>query len=152
MLAIEQPNAQGDGATFDDVQVDNSGTIQIDPSELRVTLTISDGSTVTGGLLSIGPVGVLDVEGGRFSQEVLLDGVSVNNGDVINIGLLSTAIFTLDDGTTIEGGALTVNGGSALDVEYGSERCRRDTRQRWHIGRRHNPGRIPKATRERICS
>ena len=120
LLAIEQPNAQGDGATFDDVQVDNSGTIQIDPSELRVTLTISDGSTVTGGLLSIGPVGVLDVEGGSFSQEVLLDGVSVNNGDVINIGLSSTAIFTLDDGAKIEGGALTVSGGSALDVEYGS--------------------------------
>ena len=89
-------------------------------SELRVTLTISDGSSVTGGLLSIGPVGVLDVEGGSFSQEVLLDGVSVNNGDVINIGLSSTAIFTLDDGAKIEGGALTVSGGSALDVEYGS--------------------------------
>ena len=120
LVAIEQPNAQGDGATFDDVQVDNSGTIQVDPSELRVTLTISDGSTVTGGLLSIGPVGVFDVEGGSFSQEVLLDDVSVNNGDVINIGLSSTAILTLDDGAKIEGGPLTVSGGSALDVEYGS--------------------------------
>ena len=119
LLAIEQPNAQGDGATFDDVQVDNSGTIQIDPG-VGVTLTISDGSTVTGGLLSIGPVGVLDVEGGSFSQEVLLDGVSINNNDIIHIGVSSIATLTLDDGTTIEGGALTVNGGSTLDVEYGS--------------------------------
>ncbi len=28
--------------------------------------------------------------------------------------------FTLDDGTKFEGGSLTINGGSTLDVEFGS--------------------------------
>ena len=110
----------GIGATFDDVQVDNSGTIQVDGDVgAGVTLILSDGTGVAGGLLSIGSLGTLDVEGGDFSHEVLLDGVDVNNGGIIEIGASSIATLTLDDGTIIEGGLVTVNEGSTLDVEYG---------------------------------
>jgi len=121
LVAIEQPNSQGDSATFDDVQVDNAGTIQVDDafSISSLTLILSDGTGVTGGVISIGSLGILDVEGGSI-PDVTLDGVNVDSNNSIEVGVSSDVTFTLDDGTKFEGGSLTINSGSTLDVEYGS--------------------------------
>jgi fibronectin-binding autotransporter adhesin len=120
LVAVENGNVQGIGATMDDVQVANAGTIQVDGGLSGVTLILSDGTGVTGGILSIGSVGILDVEGGAFSTDVTLDGVTVDNTGSIEVGASSSIVLTLDDGTMIEGGALTVNGVAELDVEYGA--------------------------------
>jgi hypothetical protein len=116
------------GATLDGVSVGNIfGTIQVDGAELptTVTLVVEDGTTITGGKLSIGSFGVLDVELGAGiltagTPDATLDGVKVVNRGNIHVG---TAIVTadptllLDDGTTITGGALHIGGSGQVYVQ-----------------------------------
>ena len=72
-----------------------------------------------GGTVTIGYAGELDIEGGSI-PDVTLDGVNVDSNNSIEVGVSSDVTFTLDDGTKFEGGSLTINSGSTLDVEFGS--------------------------------
>ena len=118
------------GATLDGVSVGNkSGTIQIDIAELptTVTLLVEDGTTITGGKLSIGSVGVLDVEAGTAilagAPDATLDGVMVANSGSIHVGtaiIASDPTLLLDDGTTITGGKLSIGSLGVFDVEAGT--------------------------------
>ena len=125
-------DANGSGAKLDGVAVTDAGNVQVDSQVIpTITLTLDDGTTVSGvsgGKLTIGPVGVLDVEVGPNGQgggipgnpDATLDGVTVINGHVIEIGETSSgAIFKFDDGTSVAGGTLDIAGGSTLDVETG---------------------------------
>jgi fibronectin-binding autotransporter adhesin len=108
------------GATFDDVSVTNSRTIQVDvimPAGPLTTLTLDDGTSIAGGHLNIGSLGVLEIAYGTTGPGATLDGgVSVGNSGVIQID--NGATLTLN-GATINGG--TVNdfssaGGGIIDV------------------------------------
>jgi fibronectin-binding autotransporter adhesin len=120
------------GATFNGVSVDNSGgTIHVDtdvgpPPPPTATLILDDGTTISGGKLTIGSLGVLDVETGPTAlstgtPDATLDGVTVANGGNIDVGTTSTSDPTLllDDGTTISAGKLTLGNLGVLDVETG---------------------------------
>jgi hypothetical protein len=120
---------QGLGATLDGVNVDNSGTIQVDLTAVSspATLTLDDGAVITGGDLTIGSVGTLDVEvgpdeqqGGDYNSDATLDDVTVSGGGAIDVGLsASGGILVLDDDTTITGGTMTIGSAGTLDIELG---------------------------------
>ena len=123
------------GATLDDVQAQNLGAIQVGTMVAEdPTLTLDDGTTISGGALSIDSGSTLDIEVGPVGQggangpgypDATLDGVTVANNGTINVDLAALgAVLTLDDGATIEGGTLTIgtsegNGSGTVDIELG---------------------------------
>ena len=121
------------GATLSDVSVINYGTVNVDYNydTSPVTLTLDDASSVFGGTISIGDRGTLAIGDGG----AVLDGVDVDVGShgnvVVGPPALSlavneetqgapSAILTLDDGTNVSGGTLTVEHGAELQIEHGS--------------------------------
>jgi FecR protein len=110
------------GATLDNVTVTDSGTIQVDvpSSSASATLNLDGGTSVTGGNLSIGPVGTLVIQVGSGGSSVTLDGVKVSNGGHIDVGTAASGVtLTLDDGSSIKNGTL-VFGDSSDKVLVGS--------------------------------
>ncbi|MDR3464929.1 MAG: FecR domain-containing protein, partial [Xanthobacteraceae bacterium] len=125
------------GATLDGVAVTGGGGIQVDLATGAATLLLDDGTSITGGTLSIGDVGTLDVEQGRAAitgADATLDGVTVTGTDavltttgaivtpasVIEIGAATAATLLLDDGTSITHGTLTVGSGATLEIGGGA--------------------------------
>jgi hypothetical protein len=72
----------GPGATLDGVSVRNSGTVQVDVQATSSTLTLDNGTAITGGKLSIGSGSTLDVEAGTKDPGATLEGVDVLTKDV----------------------------------------------------------------------
>ena len=122
----------GPGATFDDVSVtsvNNDGTVQVDGVEDVTTLTLTDGTNLTGVALSIGSSGTVDVEAGSQGQgnldgqsyDALLDNVAVTGGGAIEINVTSDgdAVLTLADGTSMTGGTLHIGDSGEVYVQSG---------------------------------
>ena len=122
------------GATLSGVTIINFGTVNVDCDydTSPVTLTLDDASSVFGGTISIGDRGTLAIGSGG----AMLDGVDVDVGPHGNIvvgpsappGLslaideevhAPSAILTLDDGTNVGGGTLTVEHDAELQIEHG---------------------------------
>jgi hypothetical protein len=123
------------GATLSGVTIINYGTVNVDCEydTSSVTLTLDNASTVFGAMISIGDEGTLAIGGGG----AVLDGVDVDVGRYgdITVGpsapsalslaieeeaqAAPNAILTLDDGTKVSGGTLTVENGDQLQIEYG---------------------------------
>jgi fibronectin-binding autotransporter adhesin len=109
---------EASGATLDGVTVDNTdGTIQVDddgpPTLPPVTLTLDNGMHVTGGHLSVGSIGKLEIStSGATLSGVIVD---VNAAGVVQVDSGST--LTLAD-TTVSGG--TINDGGTIDVTHNS--------------------------------
>ena len=72
------------GATLDGVTVTGSGTIQVDGiiSQTTTPLVLEDGTNITGGKLTMGPVGALAV---KTAGGATLNDVDVTNGHSIEI-------------------------------------------------------------------
>lgn len=113
-LQIEHGD-RGSGATLDGVNVNVFGVVQVDAPSVSTTLTLDDGTELSGGgLLSVGPSGVVDIEGWWGA---IFDGIDVNvsaHGSVA-IGLDSIANLTIAQTVDLDG-AGTVN----LDNQYDS--------------------------------
>jgi fibronectin-binding autotransporter adhesin len=110
------------GATLDGINVTDSGAIVVGDVCSGATLTLDDGTAITGGgigTLTVTSGSTLSIESGGAT----LDGVSVTDSGAITVGDVdSGATLTLDDGTTISGGGvgtLTVASGSTLVIESG---------------------------------
>ena len=111
------------------VEVDianKGGTIQVDTATTEAILKLDGGAAITNGNLTIGALGVLDVEQGPATlgagvPDATLDGVAIANGGNIEIGTAGTSDPTLllDDGTVISNGNLTIGALGVLDVEQG---------------------------------
>ena len=118
-LDVELGGSGGNGATFDGVTATNGGAIEIDLSNSGAILTLDDGTTITGG--------TLDIEHARSAVDITLgshggNGATLSDVAVTNAGTIavdptaSGAILTLDDGTSITGGDLTVGHLGTLDI------------------------------------
>jgi len=94
------------GATLDGVHVNNSehGTIQVDTFSFDGKLVVEDGTTITDGILSIGSLGLFEVES---TLGATLKDVSVGSSGVIQVN--ASSVLNLD-GTRITGGIVTDNG------------------------------------------
>ena len=104
-------------ATLDGVTVGNGGTIDVGTASVA-TLLLDDGTTIAGGNLATGYNGTLDIEKGATGPGATLDGVTVGNGGMIDVGATASgAVLTLDDDTVISNGNMTIGSGSTLDVE-----------------------------------
>jgi FecR protein len=122
------------GATLSGVTIIDYGTVNVDYNydTSPVTLTLDDASSVFSGTIAIGDRGTLAVGSGG----AMLDGVDVDVGPHGNIvvgpsaspGLslavdeemqAPSAILTLDDGTNVSGGTLTVEHDAELQIEHG---------------------------------
>ncbi|MBV8926270.1 MAG: hypothetical protein JOZ74_12965, partial [Bradyrhizobium sp.] len=107
----------GTTSTFDGVDVSNDGAsagIQIDagltPPPQPTTLMLDDGTNVTGGTITVGSSGILEVS---TAQGATLSGVSVDNFDLVKVDAGST--LTLE-ATTISGGAINDDSVGGIDV------------------------------------
>ena len=101
-----------DYATADGIEVGQTST---------AALTLDQGTTMSGGTLTIGSAlfnGTVDVEGPIGAT---LDGVAVTmaGGSKITVDPVAGTL-TVDDGTSISGGAMTIGSLGTLDVEAGS--------------------------------
>ncbi|HUN97921.1 MAG TPA: FecR domain-containing protein [Bradyrhizobium sp.] len=105
------------GATLDGVAVSGSGTIQIDAPDLpATTLVLQNGTTVTGGKLTIGPVGALGVKGVGGAT---LKGVSITNDNSIEI--FAASLLALAAGTTVANkGTIIVDSKGTLSLDDAS--------------------------------
>ncbi|MDR3659051.1 MAG: hypothetical protein P4L86_01315, partial [Mycobacterium sp.] len=116
----------------DQIQINSSVTVTIGPSdsvEIDSSLKLDSGATLTGGPLTLGSSGTLDIAGGpdgsvlgNGTPDATLDGIAVTNYGTINVDLTASgAILALDDGATISGGLMIIgnNVASALDIEVG---------------------------------
>ena len=107
---------EGAGATLDGVTVTNSGIINVDLHTITTTpLILDDGTTITGGTLSVGPAGEVEIQGtgaGATLGDVAmtLAGTATTTG-TISVG--SGKTLTLAGTDTIAGGAFGVFTGSA---------------------------------------
>ncbi len=105
----------GAGATLDGVSINNSGTVQVDATKSTSTLTLVDGTTISGGGLTIGGGSTLNIAYGSNDLGATLDDVSVSNSGTIQIGTLAGDLtLKLEDGTTISGGTISVGAYSTL--------------------------------------
>ena len=130
VLDVEQgPATLGPGVpdtTLDGVAVANGGTIDIGTAGTGPTLLLDDGTVISNGNLTVGTLGVLNVEQGpatlsEGTPDATLDGAAVANGGNIDIGTAGSGAPTLllDDGTVISNGNLTIGTLGVLDVEQG---------------------------------
>jgi hypothetical protein len=111
----------GKGATLDGVTVENFGKILVDEPGSIVPLVLTDDTTVTGGKLAIGSDGLVHIEG----TGATFDGVAVHmdEGGGIEVGRhgegesASGTILTLEDGTSVTGGKISVGASATLDIE-----------------------------------
>src|SRR5437879_119483 len=114
MLKIEAAS----GATLDGVNVENgSGVIQVDDilSPDASTLVADDGTTISGGTLTIGSVGTFEV---KSASGATLDGVSVANSGLVQVDAASRLNLdgtTITGGTVTDGGTIEVTGDSAIN-------------------------------------
>jgi FecR protein len=100
------------GATLDGVTVNGSGHIQVDSGPS--TLILDDDTTVTGGTLTVGPVGTLAI---KTAEGATLDGVGVTNNDLIEV--FAGSHLTLDGDTIVtNNGTLTVDDGATLTLDH----------------------------------
>jgi FecR protein len=111
-------------AALNGVDVMNSGTVLVAslPGALPSTLALDDGTTITGGTLTIADGSTLAIaSGGATLDGVQVAGVSGaggNPGSLIDIGATAGGlVLTLDDGTSVTNGTLLIADGSAFDVE-----------------------------------
>ncbi len=93
-------------ATFDGVEVFNEGTVQVDNDEQPTTLIGTDGTTITGGTLSIGASGLVESGAGTGALGLVLDDVTV-----WNCGTLEANGATLYVGSTS-----TINGNGSVVI------------------------------------
>jgi fibronectin-binding autotransporter adhesin len=124
----------GPGATLDGVSVTGvdavtgetaapGSLIQVGGS-ISAILTLDDGTTITGGMLTVGIDSTVEIAAGSTDIGATLHDVSVSNSGAILIGnvvvLAQDPTLTLDDGTAITGGTLSIGGGDTLDIEHGA--------------------------------
>ena len=97
------------GATLNGVNITGTGNRQIDDAAASSILVLAGGTTMTGGKLTVGSVGALEI---GTALGATLNSVSVINYNVIEV--LAGSILTLDLGTTV------ANAGSAINIDAGS--------------------------------
>ena len=116
VLDIEHNNAVTIDATLDSVNIVDSGTITIATRAGASAAVLQlDDTALSGDAITIGTAGTLDIEtasNGLGGDQ--LHGVAIANNGVIDVGNLSTAILTLDEGTTITGGTLKIEPGATF--------------------------------------
>ena len=120
-LDTEYGASGGYGATLDHVVVANAGTVQVGTdSDHTASLTLEDGTTITGGTLTIASGSTLEIAYGEGDIGATLDGVSVGNSGTIQVGTFDEdPTLTLEDGTTITGGTLSIGNESTLEINIG---------------------------------
>ena len=115
--SIADPNV-----ILDDVTVTNSGAIAISTATTSAVLAIDDGTAISGGMLTIGSTGTLEIAPGNYlgNSGATLDDVAVSNYGTINVGDTSdVGMLTLQDGTTVSGGAITIDAPAELVIVGG---------------------------------
>ncbi|WP_334405011.1 hypothetical protein [Bradyrhizobium sp. AZCC 2289] len=106
------------GATLDGVDVENgTGIIQVDSifSPTASTLVVDNGTIITGGTLTIGPVGTFEV---ATVLGATLDGVSLGNSGVVQVdagSALNLFGTVITGGIVNDHGTIHVTGNSAID-------------------------------------
>jgi hypothetical protein len=111
----------GSGATLDGVLVTDSNSS--DGIDVVATLTLNDGTQISGGTLTVESTGELQITKGSGADGAppsgaTLDGVTVTDDNTSDgIDVASGAILTLDGGTTINTGVLTIGSTGTVDVE-----------------------------------
>ncbi len=142
-LAIES----GSASSLNDVNLENAGDVQVDAKSQATTLILTDGTIMTGGTLSIGAVGEVEILSGADDSGATLENVDVSNagtlaitnsatltlagtidgGTITNNGLIDiTGASTIDDGAVLTGGEIAIQNGQALTLNGATVEVQRD--------------------------
>jgi fibronectin-binding autotransporter adhesin len=108
------------GARLDGVSVSGGGAIAVDQQVVTTppaTLTLVKGTSITGGTLTIGKVGTVDVESAAGATLEGVDVFATNSTSTIAVGISGAAKLTLDGSTTVNGGKLSIGSGSTLAID-----------------------------------
>jgi hypothetical protein len=117
-LQIEH-GIHGPGGILEGVNVNDFGVIQVDAPTVATTLTLDDGTELSGGgLLSIGPSGMVDIEGAWGAIFNGID-VDVSGHGSLTIGLDSISKLTIAQTVDFNGGG-TVTLSNQYDWIVGS--------------------------------
>jgi len=118
-VKVENNGNNGIAATFDDLNVtlQSAGTakglIQVDGTLSPTNLTLTDGTVINGGELSIGPSGEVEI---AFSDNISPDAVFEGGVTVANQGTLQ-----IDSDTSLAlAGTVTLQGGGTVSMELNS--------------------------------
>ena len=98
----------GTKAAFDDVILNNTGTITVSSGAI---LALDDGATVSGGTLSIALLGAVEIENNTNTNGATFDSAAITDGGTLTIASGATLSFD-GTGNTIIGGS-----GSTVTVE-----------------------------------
>ncbi len=105
------------GAALVGVNLENAGNVQINSELQTVTLILSDGTVMTGGTLSIGPVGEVEILGGISDTGATLDDVDASNSGTLLIANSATLSLAanVDGGTITDNGTISIVGATTID-------------------------------------
>ncbi len=96
----------GPGNAIEDVTLNNSGNVQVGDGSDAATLSMADGTVMTGGTLTINALATVEIDPGVLDTGATWQSLTVNN-----FGTLVTAsAATLSLAATINGGTITDNG------------------------------------------
>ncbi len=103
----------GTTLTLDDVTVIGGAIADDGTIDISGTVTLENGVTVNGGVLSIASGATLDIENSVTGTGAMLNGVDVLNSGTIQVdagsGGTTTVALVLDGGTTVTGGTLLIH-------------------------------------------
>ena len=103
----------GTTLTLDDVTVIGGAIADDGTIDISGTVTLENGVTVNGGVLSIASGATLDIENSVTGTGATLNGVDVLNSGTIQVdagsGGTTTVALVLDGGTTVTGGTLLIH-------------------------------------------
>ena len=114
-LSIESTS----GATLDNVDLENSGNIQVDAQNTTVDLVLADGTILNGGTLSIGSSGEVEIKSGANGSGATLNGTTVTiSGASVPTGSLALDGngFSNTAAPTISTSSVTLTTANANDV------------------------------------
>ncbi len=117
----------GDGSVNQVINGDTTTSLLIQVGDgaypSGVALTLEDGVAVVDQIMNVTSGHTLAIEHGSNGPGATFDNVSVTNDGVIQVdqSQLPTATLTLEDGTIIAGGTLSIGSAGIVDVEVGSE-------------------------------
>ena len=121
-LDVEKGAGPDYGATLERVIVTNHNLIEIDAAGATpATLTLDDGTSITGGTLTFGSVSdTLDIESASGATLANIDVAATGPAGAVDVAQSSSATLTLSNGMTMSGVTLTIGASTTtglVDVE-----------------------------------
>ena len=105
------------GNAIEDVTLNNSGNVQVGDGSDAATLSMADGTVMTGGTLTINALATVEIDPGVLDTGATWQGLTVNNfGTLVIASAASLSLAaTINGGTITDNGIIDIVGTSVID-------------------------------------